>query len=320
MSLTRNFGSVARLIRHAGERMDLDLGLVADFLVLMQERHYGRTAVRLHLTSSALTKRIQRLEGQLGVALVERGPAGVLTVTSAGLRFAVAAKPLIAHANAARDSARTTPARCTLRIGVPAGLGALLRQPDMIGIAREVRLGFPETRLVRQDIALPALTSCLPEHRVDVLWTMAPVRHPAVDSYPLATSARIGVVAARHPLADAGTMTAQDFSQHPILYNPAAADEWMTQFWLGDLRPRHEARLVETEARNHIDVLRQTAESTAVMITFAEMVPLLNSGLRAVTLTGAAPVVFHIARRRTDRRGAVHALMKAFQALGPRLL
>ncbi|MEV6862112.1 LysR family transcriptional regulator, partial [Streptosporangium subroseum] len=74
--------------------MDLNLGLVADFLVLVQERHYGRAAVRLHLTSSALTKRIQRLEGQLGVVLVERGPAGVFAVTSAGRRFAIAAEPL----------------------------------------------------------------------------------------------------------------------------------------------------------------------------------------------------------------------------------
>ncbi|GII61016.1 hypothetical protein Skr01_11010 [Sphaerisporangium krabiense] len=91
--------------------MDLDLGLVADFLVLVQERHYGRAAVRLHLTSSALTKRVRRLERQLGVALVERDPAGVLAVTSAGRRFAAAAVPLIAQAGAARDSARAAPAR-----------------------------------------------------------------------------------------------------------------------------------------------------------------------------------------------------------------
>jgi DNA-binding transcriptional LysR family regulator len=301
--------------------MDLDLGLVADFLVLVQERHYGRAAGRLHLTSSALTKRIQRLEGQLGVTLVERGPAGVLAVTSAGRRFMTAAEPLIAQACAARDSARAAPARHTLRIGVPAGLGAILRHTDLTGIAREVRRNFPETRLVRQDVALPALTRCLPEHRVDVLWAMAPVRHSAVDSYPLAmTSARIGVVAARHPLADAETMNVENFSEQPFLYSPDLADEWMNQFWLGDVRPRREARLVEFDAGDFTRVLRQTADSTAVIATFAEIAPLLNSRLRVVTLTGAAPVVFHAACRRTDRRGSVHAVVKAFQALGSRRL
>ncbi|MEV6869086.1 LysR substrate-binding domain-containing protein, partial [Streptosporangium subroseum] len=127
-------------------------------------------------------------------------------------------------------------------------LGAILGHIDMAHIAWEVRLSFPEARLVRQDIALPALTRCLLEHRVDVLWTMAPVRHPAVYSYPLATSARIGVVGARHPLADSETMNVEDFSEQPILYNPACADEWMNQFWLGDVRPRREARLVEIDA------------------------------------------------------------------------
>ncbi|WP_204359282.1 hypothetical protein [Streptosporangium sp. 'caverna'] len=160
----------------------------------------------------------------------------------------------------------------------------------MTGIAREVRLSFPETRLVRQDVPFPALTRCLPEHQVDVLWTPAPVRYSAVDSFPLAmTSARIGVVATRHTLADADTMNVEDFSEHPILYNPAAADEWMTRFWLGDVRPRREARPVETDAGNLTCVLRHTAESAAVIATLAEIAPFLDSRLRMVTLTGVAP-------------------------------
>jgi len=100
--------------------MDLDLELVANFLVLMREMHYGRAAARLYLTPAALTKRIQRLERQLGVALVERGPSGVLAATAAGRRFATAAEPLIAHAKAARESALTEPPRYAPRVGIPA--------------------------------------------------------------------------------------------------------------------------------------------------------------------------------------------------------
>ena len=53
----------------------MDLGLVASFMTLVDEEHFGRAAARLHLTSPALTKRIQRLERQLGVTLIERGSA-----------------------------------------------------------------------------------------------------------------------------------------------------------------------------------------------------------------------------------------------------
>ncbi|WP_432873024.1 LysR family transcriptional regulator [Microbispora rosea] len=303
--------------------MDLDLGLVANFLVLVEEMHYGRAAVRLHMTPSALTKRIQRLERQLGVPLVERDSAGLLAVTLAGRRFAVAAVPLIAQANAALESARAKPARYTLRVGVPAGVRAIIGGFDVIGIGREVRRSFPEVRLVLKEIPFPALTHCLPEHQIDVLWNTAPVHHAAVDSFPLAiTSTRIGVVGARHPLAEFGTIDVADFSEQPILYNPAAGDdEWMKQFWLGDVRPRREARLVEVDADDITPVLRKVGDGTAVMVGIAEYAPrLLGSRLRAVTLTGAAPVIFHVACRRTDRRGAVRALVEAFQAVGPRRL
>ncbi|MFI7029560.1 LysR family transcriptional regulator [Microbispora rosea] len=301
--------------------MDLDLGLVANFLVLVEEMHYGRAAVRLHMSSSALTKRVQRLERQLGVPLIERDSTGVLAVTSAGRRFAIAAEPLMAQAVAARESARAVPARYTLRVGMPAGGGAILGQFDMTRIARHVRRSFPETRLVLQDVPFSALTRCLPENRVDVLWNIAPVHHPAVESFPLPiTSARMGVVAARHPFADAGTMNVEDFIEQPMLYIPAVAEEWMNQFWLADMRSRREARLVEVESENVVGVLRSIVEGKAVIAAVAHIAPLLGSSLRSVTLTGAAPLVYYVACRRTDRRAAVHALVEAFQAVGPRRL
>jgi DNA-binding transcriptional LysR family regulator len=299
----------------------MDLDLVADFLVLIQEMHYSRAAARLHLTPAALTKRVQRLERQLGVPLVERGPTGVLGATAAGRRFASAAEPLLAHAKAARESAMAEPARHALRVGVPAGYAAVLQDSGMSAIARHVRRTFPEARLIRHDVPFSELTHCMSERRVDVLWNCAPVHHPAVASIPLAlTSPRIGVLCARHPLADARTMDAADFSKLPLLYNPAIPDEWMNQFWLADLRPRHEARLIEADAVTSPQALRRTAHGDAAMVGFAQISAILGPRLRAVTLTGAAPVLFYAAYRRADRRGAVHALLEAFQTFGRHLL
>jgi DNA-binding transcriptional LysR family regulator len=301
--------------------MDLDLELVANFLVLTQEMHYARAAARLHLTPTALTKRIQRLERQLGVTLIERGPAGVLAATVAGRRFATAAGPLLAHATAARESAVNEPARHTLRVGIPAIHSAFLQNVGMSAIARHVRRSFPEARLIRHDVPFTELTHCLPEHRVDVLWNSAPVHHPDVVSVPLAlTSSRIGVLSASHPDADAETMDVADFCELPLLYNPVLPSEWMDQFWLADLRPRHEAQLIETDAFTSPQIQRRATRGDAGMVVFAEIGAVLDPHLRAVTLTGAAPLRFYAAYRRADRRGAVHALLEAFQRLGHHLL
>lgn len=294
-------GSLAQSI--VGSGMDLDLDLTASFLVLAHEEHYGRAAARLHVTTPALTKRIQRLERQLGVVLIERGPAGVFGVTAAGLRFATAAGPLLAQAEAAVAAARLGPLQCTIRIGVPAGSGDFVQRIDVAGITRQTGFTFAEVRLARVEVPFHSLTTCLLENRVDILLTNAPVKHSAVDSFPLPfTSERIGVVDACHPLADAGAVDVGEFSTEPMGYNPAAPAEWMSPFWLGDVRPRKEARLVEVDAANHSSVLRRIAGQRTVTAIFDMSAVSLPPYVRALTLTGAAPVRFHVARRRTDRR------------------
>jgi DNA-binding transcriptional LysR family regulator len=296
--------------------MALDLELAASFLVLCEERHFGRAAVRLHLTSPALTKRIQRLERQLGVAVIERGPAGVLRVTAAGRRFADAAAPLLAHADAARAAARRRPARYIVRIGLPAGTGDFLAQVGLAGIVREIRRTCPEAEFVCCAVPFSAFEECLSSGVVDVLWTSAPVRHAGVESVPLrAGSPLIGVVAACHPLADARSVDVAAFCDEPILYNPVLPSTWMDPFWLADIRPRRDARLVEFDAVDQRSVLRKAAEGQAVLTIPAMMGPLLSPTLRGLALVGATRLGFHAARRRTDDRDAVIALIHAFQAL-----
>ena len=301
--------------------MDLDLGLAASFLVLVQERHYGRAAARLHVTSPALTKRIQRLERQLGVALIERGPVGVLCVTGAGRRFADAAGPLLAHAESARASALRQPRPYVVRIGVPAGAGGFLFRIGLSAIVRNIRRSCPEASFACREVPFPVLDGCLSDGSVDVLWTSTPVRDPLVESVPLSVGCPlIGVVSAVHPLAEAGSVAAEEFCNEPMLFNPALAPEWMDPFWLADIRPRREARLVECAATDQRCVLHEVAKGDAVIATPAIVRPLLGPTLRGVTLVGASRQSFYAAHRRNDHRDAVPALIEAFQSSAGRCL
>ena len=85
--------------------MELDLTCVESFIALANTLHFGRSAALLHLTPSALTKRINKLEIQLGVLLLNRSPSGVVALTLAGERFAPHAHTLLAEARSARRAA-----------------------------------------------------------------------------------------------------------------------------------------------------------------------------------------------------------------------
>jgi DNA-binding transcriptional LysR family regulator len=54
----------------------MEIREVRSFLVLAEQLHFGRTARLLNLSQPALTKQIRRLEGDLGGALLVRGPHG----------------------------------------------------------------------------------------------------------------------------------------------------------------------------------------------------------------------------------------------------
>ncbi len=305
--------------------MELDLSLAASFLVLAEERHYGRAAARLSITSPALTKRVQRLERQLEVVVLDRGPGGVVDLTPAGCRFAEAIGPLLAHARAARAVARAAthsdPAPDVVRFGVPAGSVAALRQLDLHAVARQLRQKHPGIRLVCVDVDFVDMTRCLPDGRVDVLWTDAPVLHAGVTSVRLGLSSRrVGVVGARHRLAGAEAVNAADLVDERMLYNPAVPKEWMTPFWLGDLRGRRQARLLPVDATNHAAVLMATNRLGAVTVTLEVSTGLLGPALSPVILRDVPPVVFHAAHRRAESRGTVLTVIKSLLALGTRSL
>ena len=293
--------------------MDLDLGLAANFVVLAEERHFGRAATRLHLSSSALTKQIQHLERQLGVVLIERGPAGVSRLTAAGARFAIEVVPLLAHAEAVRHATRTPAPRDTVQIGFPAGSFLLRQRIGMAEVAHRVRLNFPQARLVCREIVLGDLGHALRAGGIDLLVANAAAADSSILSTPLPLAADlIGVVSATHPLAETGAVEVGVFSDEPLLFNPTVPSEWMNPFWLADIRPRRAARLIETGESDQWSVLRRAARGPGVTVTFAIAQPMLGPHLRSVKLIGARPMQMHIARRRLDRRPIIQTVIEAF--------
>jgi DNA-binding transcriptional LysR family regulator len=298
--------------------MDLDLRLVRAFVVLVELRHFGRAAKRLHLTPSALTKQIHRLESSLGVVLLDRGPEGVRGPTDEGLRFSISGAALLEQADRACSELLRRPDPYTVRVGFPAGsMEAFSKRIPLHRIARELHHSFPEAHVVCCEVAFDVLNWCLPDDRVDILWTSAPVEHPAVESEPLRVrSSLVGLIPNVHPLAGASVLDVAELAAQPLLYNPAAPTGWMRPFWLADVRPRREARLVSTQGVTHAATTGAAAKDQVSMITVAMDAELYSPPeMSIVRLHGSEQLQMWVARRRGDHRSAVLTLIEEFKRL-----
>jgi len=87
--------------------MKLDTLGVQALIAIADEGTFLRAAGALHITQTALTRRLQNLEAALGVKLVERTTRSV-ALTRIGLDFLPRARRLIADLGAALTEIRET--------------------------------------------------------------------------------------------------------------------------------------------------------------------------------------------------------------------
>lgn len=298
--------------------MEIDLTCIASFLVLIDERHYRRAAEILHVTPSALTKRVQRLEQHLGVSLVERGPAGVIAITEAGKQFVPQAKSLIAHARSVTASFHQGERRThSVRLGVPGVIGEYPSLEMLMTIRQNLCGTHPTLRLLVRGVPYGSDSNALVNGHVDVMLTAGELRNPAVvDSAVLAPMIRFGVLPFWHKLADAGCVPVEDFAQLPILRDPTAPTNLLDVFCLGDVRPLNQAHLVQLDgaAWSPISLQAHALRTGDASVCPEDFRSRVDPRMRLLELSGAPPGAISAAFRRNDGSEPTHALIAATRA------
>ncbi|NYJ73438.1 LysR family transcriptional regulator [Allobranchiibius huperziae] len=292
--------------------MELNLTEVLSWTVLAREGHYGRAADELHVSTSCLTKRIQRLESQLGTVLVERGPGGVLAITGTGRLFAVRAERLLDDARRLATSAHEPAAPVV--VGVPGFDGARVfehwarNQPPTV---RETLATF----VCWVGIAFDHLDLALKSQRVDIMLTAGASTQPGIRSTRLWPLDRIGLVARSHPLSGRRTVPVEQFATLPFLRSAAAPPDWMSLWCLGDVRPMSEARMVEVAPRSMSDVLGSVARGSVVAVSPTLVGPVLPPPVSYVRLEGAPPAWYFAHTRHDEPRRVVTEVLRLLASI-----
>ncbi|MDG4801614.1 LysR family transcriptional regulator [Micromonospora sp. WMMD980] len=248
------------------------------FAVVAETLSFSRAAERLHLTNSAVVRRIQRLERAVGVRLLDRSTVRV-AMTPAGVRLALLLPDLLGRWEQAVNAVVAAPAaRKRLRLGTIDLYSRLM--------VEHFEAALPDVELDWTVDDSPALLTRLGEGRLDVVL----VADFPGEVAPLPPGAHVVTVVREpiwlqisrvHPLADAASLDIADLGDERWVVSPPSQSphRWETRTLAG--LPR--ARVVpasQVTGRHMIDKRGAVAFSSALVRA--------NDGFRVIPLTGLA--------------------------------
>ena len=208
----------------------MDLRLLRYFVAVAEERHFGRAAVRLHMSQPPLSRAIQQLETDLGTQLLHRSAAGV-TPTAAGTVLYGEARTLLERAD--RIRARVVAAGATtLTIGTIADTA----EEAGIRLAAEFRQQNPgvDVRIREADFADP--TAGVRAGLADVAVTRTPFDCTGISTLVLRSDPVGVVLRADDPLASLEVVRMRDVADRPWFQLPEGTDPVWRSFWNGTRR------------------------------------------------------------------------------------
>lgn len=204
----------------------MELRQLRYFVAIAEERHFGRAAHRLQVSTPTLSQQLRALERTLGVSLVDRSRPGTVTLTRGGAVLLEHARILLARADRARDEARAVQdAVEQVVVRVAPGAESLLA-PQLRGLTDDTSMGAVTTTSSTSD-ALSALR----EERGDVaiVWN-GRAQHYGLHSVVLQQIPIHLALPADHRLASFATVDVTELSAESIVMFPRAlsAHTWDT--------------------------------------------------------------------------------------------
>lgn len=196
-----------------------ELRLWRQFVVLAEELHFGRAAVRLHMTQPPLTQAMQGLERSLGVPLFARTRRSV-ALTPAGFALLPAVRRLLAAAEALPLVAQAA----------AAGLAGQLRLAFVSSVAygplpewlRSFRQAHPDVALQLREATLDVQLGAFDADEIDAGFILhAPgAVPPGFAAWAALTEPLVMALPASHPAAARPLLRLVDVAAEPLVIFP----------------------------------------------------------------------------------------------------
>ncbi|GAB4589861.1 LysR family transcriptional regulator [Nocardia sp. IFM 10818] len=209
------------------ERMELEA-----FLTLAEELHFGRTAERLHVTTSRISQTIRQLERRIGAPLFERNSRTV-ALTPVGKQLRDDLRPAyeqIAAGVTAASRGNNVQREITVGFSAPWCGNLIVRATDLF------RIRYPDSVVTVEEIQLADPLGRMRSGAVDLQLTEFPIAEPDITTGPIMFSEpRSLMVPAGHPFASRDSVSMEDLADATLI--TMAADN-IPRYWMDYYFPR----------------------------------------------------------------------------------
>ncbi|MBO9354657.1 LysR family transcriptional regulator [Bordetella petrii] len=256
-----------------------DLRSLECFVAVAEELSFSKAANRLHLSQPPLTKRVQLLEEELGVTLLERNTRSV-RLTRAGAVLLREARVLFDQSLAMQRAVRREEAAesGTLRVGFisTAFLGMLLSHLPKLSTH------LKGVEYVWSELTSPQQVEALRERRIDLAFVHTPIEHRGLGERLVLREKFVAALSTHHPLATRTSIRLSElagdlFVMFPRDIAPGYYDMVLSACSTAGFAPR-----IRHHARHFLSLLLLPASGSGVCIVPQSAANLSIPGLKLV--------------------------------------
>ena len=195
--------------------MKIDTLGVQAFIAIADEGGFHRAAESLHITQTALSRRLQNLESFLGVKLVERTTRSV-ALTQTGRDFLPQARRLLTDLATALTEIRETGK--SMRGDVTIACVPTVGVHYLPQIVQRYAKRYPENRIRILDHASSQVAAAVLRREAEFGINMQGPHHPELESVPLMQDRFVLVCRDDHPLAAKRQVTWKQLEPHTLIF------------------------------------------------------------------------------------------------------
>ena len=226
------------------------------FAVAAEEENFHRAAERLHVTQSALSRRIHDLEVELGVELFERSQKRV-RLSAVGRAYFQDIERVLEEIESAGARSRRV-AKGELGVLAIALNDTVVRHGVVSKAFHAFRSRYPEVELKLDPMSTRSLADALADRQVDAAFLYTrPMESPLFDSIPITRDGYVVALPSSHPLARRAELRLADLAPEPFLWMPRDPapdihDRLIGACQAGGLTPNIVQHLMSEAARLHL--------------------------------------------------------------------